>query len=176
MRLLEVQQRAWANKIAKGFNTTDVDREVFLLIREIVEATEAWMRCAYTELAEELADVVIFAVALARMTGTELDDIDLTRGRYPEILPPSRDQAQRDLLIMVRDAVKTGEAWNRADQLGTVIHLNLLLTTVGRLARAHHLDLAAAVTSKLDVNDARTYGRDDSGRLVKTVPGDGAGD
>ena len=35
MQIKEAQQRAWANKIAKGFNTSDVPLEFMLLHGEI---------------------------------------------------------------------------------------------------------------------------------------------
>jgi hypothetical protein len=50
-----VQKLAWENKLAKGFNTTDVPLEFCLLSGELAEAFDAW-RKGRQDVAEELAD------------------------------------------------------------------------------------------------------------------------
>lgn len=70
--LREAQRRAWANKIAKGFNVTDVAYEFGLAMEELGEAFSAW-RKSKPSLGEELADVAIFLLGLAEMTGVSLD-------------------------------------------------------------------------------------------------------
>ena len=65
------QERTWANKVAKGFNTTDVPLEFCLLQGEIAEAFEAW-RTGRPDAGEELADVAIYLLGLAEMTGVDL--------------------------------------------------------------------------------------------------------
>jgi len=67
------QKLAWENKLSKGFNSTDVPLEFCLLNGEIAEAFDAW-RKGHQEAAEELADVAIFLLSLAEMTGTDLQD------------------------------------------------------------------------------------------------------
>jgi NTP pyrophosphatase (non-canonical NTP hydrolase) len=61
-----VQNLAWENKLAKGFNTTDVPLEFCLLNGEIAEAFDAW-RKGRPDLAEELPDAALFLVSLAQM-------------------------------------------------------------------------------------------------------------
>lgn len=39
MEIQEAQRLAWANKVAKGFNTTDVALEFMLLHGEVAEAS-----------------------------------------------------------------------------------------------------------------------------------------
>ncbi len=65
------QKLAWDNKVAKGFNTTDVPREFCLLYGEVAEAYDAW-RKGREDLGEELADVAIYVLGLAEMTGIDL--------------------------------------------------------------------------------------------------------
>jgi hypothetical protein len=65
------QKLAWQNKVAKGFNTTDVPLEFCLLQGEIAEAFEAW-RQGRGDVGEELADVAIYLLSLAEMTGVDL--------------------------------------------------------------------------------------------------------
>lgn len=65
------QSRAWANKLAKGFNTTDVPMEFGLLVEEVGEAFSAW-RKGRTNLDGELADIFIFLAGIAEMTGIDL--------------------------------------------------------------------------------------------------------
>ncbi len=66
-----VQRAAWENKLAKGFNVTDVALEFGLLTAEVSEAFTAW-RKRLPDLGEELADVLIYLTALAEMTGVDL--------------------------------------------------------------------------------------------------------
>jgi NTP pyrophosphatase (non-canonical NTP hydrolase) len=68
-----VQRRAWENKLAKGFNTTDVALEFGLLTAEVGEAFTAWRR-REPGLGAELADVLIYVTCLAEMTGIDLSD------------------------------------------------------------------------------------------------------
>lgn len=71
MDFRSVQKLAWDNKVAKGFNTSDVSREFCLLYGEVSEAFDAW-RKGREDLGEELADVVIYLLGLAEMTGIDL--------------------------------------------------------------------------------------------------------
>ncbi|HZD15678.1 MAG TPA: MazG-like family protein [Pseudonocardiaceae bacterium] len=69
--LRQAQHRAWANKLDKGFNTTDVALEFGLLVAEVGEAFTAWRR-HLPDLGEELADITLYTLALAQMTGLDL--------------------------------------------------------------------------------------------------------
>jgi NTP pyrophosphatase (non-canonical NTP hydrolase) len=71
LTIREVQAAAWANKLTKGFNATDVPLEFGLLVEEIGEAFKAW-RKGSVGLVGELADVQIFLTGVAEMTGVDL--------------------------------------------------------------------------------------------------------
>ena len=71
MDIRSSQELAWENKVGKGFNTTNVPLEFCLLQGEIAEAFEAW-RQGRPNLGEELADVAIYLLGLAAMTGVDL--------------------------------------------------------------------------------------------------------
>lgn len=73
MEIRLAQKLAWANKIDKGFNTTDVPLEFCLLNSEVSEAFDAWRR-GRADVAEELADIVIFVFGLAQMIGADLQE------------------------------------------------------------------------------------------------------
>ena len=73
MNIRSAQKRAWQNKVAKGFNTTDVPLEFCLLQGEMAEAFDAW-REGRDGLGEELADVAIYLLSVAEMTGVDLQD------------------------------------------------------------------------------------------------------
>lgn len=73
MEIRDAQQRVWDNKVDKGFNTTNVAFEFGLLAAEIGEAFTAW-RKHLPDLGEEIADVVLYALSLAEMTGIDLQD------------------------------------------------------------------------------------------------------
>jgi NTP pyrophosphatase (non-canonical NTP hydrolase) len=66
-----MQELAWENKVAKGFNTTDVPLEFCLLQGEVSEAFDAW-RKGQGSVGEELADVAIYLFSLAHMLGIDL--------------------------------------------------------------------------------------------------------
>ena len=66
-----IQERAWRNKLAKGFNTVDIPLEFALAFTELGEAFDAWKRSPET-LPGELADVLIYLVSIAQMTGVDL--------------------------------------------------------------------------------------------------------
>ena len=65
------QELAWENKGAKRFNTTNVPLEFCMLQGEIAAAFEAW-RQGRPSLGEELADVAIYLLGIAGMTGVDL--------------------------------------------------------------------------------------------------------
>ena len=71
MEIRSAQKLTWENKLAKGFNTSEVPLEFCLLQGEIAEAFEAWRR-SREDLGEELADVAIYLLSLAEMTGVDL--------------------------------------------------------------------------------------------------------
>lgn len=74
MRLSELQVRAWENKVAHGFGTTDVPREVALLHAEVSEVFEAHRRGHGPDaVAAEVADVAIYLAGLAAMLGIDLE-------------------------------------------------------------------------------------------------------
>jgi hypothetical protein len=67
------QRLAWENKVANGFNLTDVPLEFCLLQGEVAEAFDSW-RKGRVDVGEELADVAIYLLGLAQMTGVDLHD------------------------------------------------------------------------------------------------------
>ena len=73
MNLKEVQKRVWENKLNKGFNITDVNKEFCLLYGEVSEAYEAWLK-KKEDLNEELADIAIYLMGLSEMLGFDLSD------------------------------------------------------------------------------------------------------
>lgn len=42
--LKKIQKDIWQNKLKKGFNTTDVNKEFCLLYGEVAEAYDAWRK------------------------------------------------------------------------------------------------------------------------------------
>ena len=73
MEIRLAQKLAWANKVEKGFNTTDVPLEFCLLNSEIAEAFDAWRRGS-KDVPGELADIAIFLAGLAEMLGVDLQE------------------------------------------------------------------------------------------------------
>lgn len=73
MGIANLQKTIFQNKVAKGFNTTDVNKEFCLLYGEVAEAYEAF-RKQKPDLGEELADVFIYLLGLAEILGINLDE------------------------------------------------------------------------------------------------------
>lgn len=73
MELSKIQKEIWQNKIDKGFNITDVNKEFCLLYGEVSEAYEAW-RKKKDDLGEELADIAIYLMGLSEMLGINLEE------------------------------------------------------------------------------------------------------
>lgn len=71
--LREVQDQAWLNKIAQGFNTIDVHADIDRTRAELDEFQRAVDHGdSLDDQVEELADVVIFVAGLAQMIGADL--------------------------------------------------------------------------------------------------------
>lgn len=70
--LKQKQQEVFQNKINKGFNTTDVNKEFCYLYGEVAEAFDAY-RKKKEDLKEELADIAIFTLGISEMLGIDLE-------------------------------------------------------------------------------------------------------
>ncbi len=73
MDLKKIQKEIWQNKIDKGFNTTDINKEFCLLYGEIAEAHDAY-RKKKEDLGEELADIAIYLIGLSEMLEFDLEE------------------------------------------------------------------------------------------------------
>ena len=73
MNMKEIQKEIWDNKVNKGFNIADVNKEFCLTYGEVAEAYEAW-RKKKDDLGEELADVAIYLMGLSEMLGFDLEE------------------------------------------------------------------------------------------------------
>ena len=73
MELKKIQKDIWQNKLNKGFNTTDVNKELCVLYGEVSEAYDAWKK-KKDDLNEELADIAIYLMGLSEMLGFDLAD------------------------------------------------------------------------------------------------------
>ncbi len=73
MEFKKIQKAIWQNKLNKGFNTTDVNKEFCLLYGEVAEAYDAWKK-KKDDLNEELADIAIYLMGLSEMLGFDLAD------------------------------------------------------------------------------------------------------
>ena len=73
MDLKQIQKDIWQNKLNKGFNTTNVDKEFCLLYGEVAEAYDAYKK-KKEDLGEELADIAIYLLSISEMLGYELEE------------------------------------------------------------------------------------------------------
>ena len=73
MTMQEMQKQIYQNKIAKGFNLTNVELEFCYIYGELGEAYEAYYK-KKDDLGGELADVGIYLMGLAEILGFSLYD------------------------------------------------------------------------------------------------------
>ena len=73
MNLKQIQKEVWQNKLNKGFNTTNVEKEFCFLYGEVAEAFDAY-RKKKDDLNEELADIASYLLGLSEMLGFDLED------------------------------------------------------------------------------------------------------
>lgn len=73
MNVKECQERVINNKIKKGFNITNVEKEFCLLYGEVSEAYEAF-RKKKQDLGGELADVAIYLMGIAEILNFDLEE------------------------------------------------------------------------------------------------------
>lgn len=83
MNLTEIQKKVYENKVAKGFNVTDVPLEFCLLSGEVAEAFNAWNK-KKSDLGEELADVAIYLLGIAEILGFDLNEEILAKMKKNE--------------------------------------------------------------------------------------------
>ena len=71
--LKQLQKDIDKNKLNKGFNVTDINKEFCLTYGEMAEAYEAW-RKKQTDVGEEIADVVIYLLGLSEILNVNLEN------------------------------------------------------------------------------------------------------
>lgn len=68
----ELQKRIYENKLKKGFNVTDINKEFCLFYGEVAEAYDAW-RKNKDNVGEELADIAIYLLGISEILGIDLE-------------------------------------------------------------------------------------------------------
>jgi NTP pyrophosphatase (non-canonical NTP hydrolase) len=71
--LKKIQKGIYQNKLDKGFNTTDINKEFCYTYGELGEAYDAY-RKKKNDLGEELADVAIYLLGLSEMLKFNLEE------------------------------------------------------------------------------------------------------
>ena len=70
--LRKIQKEVYQNKLDKGWNVTDVNKEFCLTYGEVAEAYEAWCK-KQDDVGEEIADVVIYLLGLSEILNVDLE-------------------------------------------------------------------------------------------------------
>lgn len=73
MDLKQIQKRIFENKLTKGFNIDNVEKEFCFLMGEVSEAFDAYNKKQGT-LGSELADIAIYLLGLSEMLGINLSE------------------------------------------------------------------------------------------------------
>jgi NTP pyrophosphatase (non-canonical NTP hydrolase) len=71
LTLRQIQKKIWDNKVKKGFNTTDIGKDLLYLAEELGEAVKSFRKESKDELAEEVADLIIYSLGLMEMLGKD---------------------------------------------------------------------------------------------------------
>lgn len=71
--LKQLQKDIYKDKLNKGFNVTDINKEFCLTYGEMAETYEAW-RKKQTDVGEEIADVVIYLLGLSEILNVDLEN------------------------------------------------------------------------------------------------------
>ena len=70
--LQKIQKDVYQNKLDKGFNVTDINKEFCLIYGEVSEAYEAW-RKKKDDVGEEIADVMIYLLGLSEILNIDIE-------------------------------------------------------------------------------------------------------
>jgi NTP pyrophosphatase (non-canonical NTP hydrolase) len=161
MDLRRIQDEAWANKLAHGFNTTDVPADLKRLHGEVDEAIEAEEQGG-EGFGSEIADCVIYTCGLS---GIARRDLAADAERYaPDTAGAERGPAT---LADLHHAVDEAEAAWGQDGERFAAKLAAIVACASRIGEAAGLDVGAEVDRKLVIIAARRYERQPDGRLVK---------
>ena len=74
----QLQKDIYQNKLDKGFNVTDINKEFCLIYGEVAEAYEAW-RKKKDDVGEEIADIVIYLLGLCEILGIDFEEEILSK-------------------------------------------------------------------------------------------------
>lgn len=67
----DIQSRIYQNKVSKGFNTTNIEKEFCLIHGELAELYDAYRKKLPT-VGEEMADVAIYLLGMAEILNIDL--------------------------------------------------------------------------------------------------------
>jgi hypothetical protein len=161
---------SWANKLAHGFNVTDVPADLKRLHGEIDEAKEAWEQ-GDEGFGSEIADTLIYACGLGEMVKLNVtQEVERAAEVADEVEGNTADVAT-ELDRLHGDVFEAEVAWEMGVG-GFGSKLAKLVTHVCAIGEAAGLDVSAEVESKLAVNAARRYKRQPDGQLVKVAQPD----
>ena len=73
INLKQTQKEIYENKVKKGFNVTDINKEFCLAYGEMAEAYDAW-RKKKDDLGEELADIAIYLLGISEILNIDLEE------------------------------------------------------------------------------------------------------
>ncbi|HIH13927.1 MAG: Pyrophosphatase [Candidatus Daviesbacteria bacterium GW2011_GWB1_41_5] len=84
MALQEIQKEIFKNKLARGFNTTDVGKEIILMTEELGELARAYKNSDKRQASEinnreditdAIGDLMIYCIGLCEMLGINSEEV-----------------------------------------------------------------------------------------------------
>ncbi len=82
--LVALQKRIYANKVRRGFNVTDVGKEIVLMVEELGELANAYKRSdkrpapeisLKEEMVDAVGDLMVYCLGLCEMLGADSEEV-----------------------------------------------------------------------------------------------------
>lgn len=150
MSLIDIQKEIYQNKVNKGFNITDINKEFCLIYGEVAEAYEAW-RKKLESAGEELADVAIYLLGLSEILHINLEDN--VRNISNEGFDDS--SINKAFCLLYCKVCESYEAWDRKEDISE--KLASIFVHLSNMSRALGFNLDEEIEKKVAVNRDRTY-------------------
>ena len=77
------QQEVYENKLRRGFNVTDLGKELNLMTEELGELSDACISNSHDDIVDAVGDLMVYCLGLSAMFKWDADDIILSDVQHP---------------------------------------------------------------------------------------------
>jgi NTP pyrophosphatase (non-canonical NTP hydrolase) len=75
MKIQELQKEIYQNKVNRGFNTTDVGKEIILMTEELGELAKAYKKENKEELIDAIGDLMVYCLGLCEILKVDCEEV-----------------------------------------------------------------------------------------------------